>query len=77
MDKIIHVLIPAREGSKGIKDKNIIDILGKPLINWSIDFSKMSKNVNNVYVSTDSKRIQKIANQCGASTIFKAKKYLW
>lgn len=66
MDKIIHVLIPAREGSKGIKDKNIIDILGKPLINWSIDFSKMSKNVNNVYVSTDSKRIQKIANQCGA-----------
>lgn len=66
MDKIIHVLIPARGGSKAIKDKNIINILGKPLISWSIEFSKMSKNVDKVYVSTDSKKIQKVAKNCGA-----------
>lgn len=66
MDKIIHVLIPARGGSKGIKEKNIINILGKPLINWTIEFSKMSKNVDKVYVSTDSKKIKKVAENCGA-----------
>lgn len=66
MDKMIHVLIPARGGSKGIKDKNIINILDKPLISWSIEFSKMSKNVDKVYVSTDSKKIQKVAKSCGA-----------
>ena len=66
MNKTIHVLIPARGVSKGIKDKNIINILGKPLINWSIEFSKMCKNVDKVYVSTDSKKIQKLAKKCGA-----------
>lgn len=66
MDKIIHVLIPARGGSKGIKDKNIINILGKPLISWSIEFSKMSKNVDKIYVSTDSEKIQEVARNWGA-----------
>lgn len=59
-------MIPARGGSKGIKDKNIIKILGKPLINWSIEFSKMSRNINRVFVSTDSKKIKEIAEKCGA-----------
>lgn len=30
-------IIPARSGSKGLKDKNIIDICGKPMINYSIE----------------------------------------
>ena len=30
-------IIPARSGSKGLKDKNIIDLCGKPLIAYSID----------------------------------------
>ena len=37
---IIYSLITARLGSKGIKDKNIIDYNGYPLIYWSIKISK-------------------------------------
>ena len=35
----ILTIIPARCGSKGIKDKNIIDVCGKPLIVYSIDLA--------------------------------------
>tara|TARA_B100000925_G_C21963042_1_gene454268 strand:- start:512 stop:1267 length:756 start_codon:yes stop_codon:yes gene_type:complete len=66
MKKLIHALIPARGGSKGIKDKNIIDILDKPLISWTINFSKACKYIDNIYVSTDSKKIKEISVQCGA-----------
>ena len=66
MHKIIHILIPARGGSKGIKNKNIIKILGKPLINWSIELSRKLKSIDKIYVSTDSKDIQEIAKKSGA-----------
>ena len=58
--KNIIALIPARGGSKGIKNKNIIRIKKKPLIYYSIDIAKKIKLVNEVYVSTDSERIKKI-----------------
>ena len=38
-------IILARKGSKGIKNKNLIDINGKPLIYWSIKTCKMSKKI--------------------------------
>ena len=60
--KNIIALIPARGGSKGIKNKNIIRIKKKPLIYYSIDIAKKIKLVNEVYVSTDSERIKKF--QC-------------
>ena len=49
--------IPIRSGSKGIKDKNIKEFNGKPLCYWTIRSSSESKSINEVYVSTDSKKI--------------------
>lgn len=64
----IVTLIPARGGSKGIKDKNIIDLNGKPLIQYSIDASLKSK-VDETWVSSDSAKIRKVSESCGAFSI--------
>ncbi len=69
----ILVIIPARGGSKGIKDKNIIDICGKPLIQYSIDPSLELKKrglVDKVIVSTDNYRIAEISKKLGAEVPF-------
>tara|TARA_B100000287_G_C20434276_1_gene702859 strand:+ start:204 stop:836 length:633 start_codon:yes stop_codon:yes gene_type:complete len=61
-------LITARGGSKGIPNKNIIDINGKPLIQYSIQASLNSK-VDETWVSTDSIEIARVARKCGARII--------
>ena len=63
-------LIPARSGSKGLLDKNIMDCAGKPLIEWSISAAKDVDFFDDVIVSTDSKKIAKIARNAGASVPF-------
>ena len=55
-------------GSKAIKDKNIVNVLGKPLIAWSIELAKSSRLIDDTFVSTDSQKIQKIANQYGVTS---------
>tara|TARA_Y100000590_G_scaffold24607_1_gene28000 strand:- start:146 stop:883 length:738 start_codon:yes stop_codon:yes gene_type:complete len=57
------VIIPARGGSKGLKNKNIKNFLGIPLIYHSINFAKKLKNIDKIFVSTDSKKIRKIAQK--------------
>jgi N-acylneuraminate cytidylyltransferase len=57
--------IPARGGSKGIKNKNLIDIDGYPLIAHSI-LSLLAAGIKDVYVSTDSKTIGNVAIKYGA-----------
>ena len=69
-------LIPARSGSKRIKNKNIKKFLGKPLINWSIQKAKKSKLFNEIIVSTDRKKIANIARKLGASVPFLRPKQL-
>ena len=63
-------LIPARANSKRIKNKNVKKFSGKPLINWSIQLAKKSKLFDDIVVSTDSKKITKIAKKAGASIPF-------
>ena len=58
--KNILAIIPARSGSKGIKNKNIYKINGKPLIYYTIKRAKKSKLITRLIVSTDSKKIKKI-----------------
>ena len=60
----------ARGGSKGIKDKNLININGKPLIFYTIKEAKKSKNITNYIVSTDSLRIKKVAEKYKAEVPF-------
>lgn len=63
-------IIPARSGSKGLKDKNIKLLNGKPLIWYSIQVALESKCFDEVMVSTDSEKYAEIARECGASVPF-------
>ena len=71
--KNIIAIIPARGGSKGIPKKNIINFLGKPLLEHSIDYAKTSNLISNIYVSTDSSEIAKIALKNNVSVIDRPK----
>ncbi len=71
--KIISVIL-ARGGSKGIPDKNIIDLHNKPLISYTISAS-IESNVSETWVSTDSKKISMIAEQYGAKTLDRPARY--
>ena len=69
MQKIIAI-IPARGGSKLLKNKNIKKLFGKPLICYSIEIAKKCKFIDRVIVSSDSKKIIKIAKKIGAEAPF-------
>tara|TARA_B100000686_G_C16713695_1_gene930704 strand:- start:294 stop:1001 length:708 start_codon:yes stop_codon:yes gene_type:complete len=66
-------IILARGGSKTIPQKNIKSFCGKPLIAWSIEQAKKSKNIKNVWVSSDDKKILSISKKYGAKTILRPK----
>ena len=63
-------IIPARAGSKRIKNKNIIDFFGKPIIYYAIESARKSKIFDHIHVSTDSKRIKSIVNDLGLNIDF-------
>ncbi len=62
MEEVL-ITICARGGSKGVPDKNIKEVNGKPLIGYTIDFAK--KLGYDILLSTDSERISKVAENCG------------
>jgi len=68
--------IPARSGSKRIKNKNIKVINGRPIISYVIENIKKLKFIKEVYVSTDSRKIQKISKKFGANCEFLREKSL-
>ena len=59
-------IICARGGSKGVKNKNIKELNGKPLIAYSIEFFKKWGKADEIVVSTDSEKIADIAKKYGA-----------
>ena len=72
----IPAFIFARGNSKGLKNKNLKTFCGKPLIYWSIEACKKSKYISEIYVSTDSKKIQFYAKKFKAKVPFtRPKKY--
>ena len=54
----VTCVIGARGGSKGVKNKNIRPLLGKPLIAWSIEQAMRCPEIDRVVVSTDSDAMQ-------------------
>lgn len=64
-DRILAI-IPARSGSKGLKDKNIKKLNGKPLISYTIEAALKSQVFKDIVVSTDSEKYKKISEQYGA-----------
>lgn len=63
-------VIPARSGSKGVKDKNIRQLCGKPLLAYSVETALKANIFDRVHVSTDSERYQEIAQKYGADVPF-------
>jgi len=66
----ILAVIPARSGSKGVKNKNIKILGDKPLVCHSIESALASNLITDVVVSTDSEEISKIAKESGAQVPF-------
>jgi CMP-N-acetylneuraminic acid synthetase len=67
----IVCLICARGNSKGLKNKNILDFNGVPLIARTINQAKGLNIFNNIVVSSDSQKIINISNKFGAEVYFK------
>ncbi|MCC4831109.1 acylneuraminate cytidylyltransferase family protein [Shewanella sp. 10N.7] len=65
-NKKILAIIPARGGSKRLPRKNILNLMGKPLIAWSILAAKDSKYIDKLLISTDDIDIANISNKFGA-----------
>lgn len=65
---IVAILI-GREGSTGYPGKNLVPVLGKPLMAWPLNAAKQVAEIERVYVSTDSSRIKAVAQEYGARII--------
>jgi CMP-N-acetylneuraminic acid synthetase len=64
-NKKILAIIPARGGSKGLPNKNIKELLGKPLLVYTIDQAKESKYIDEIFLSTDSSYIAQVSENYG------------
>lgn len=63
-------IIPARSGSKGLRDKNVRLMCGRPLLAYTIEAAFESEQFDEVMVSTDSDRYAEIAKAYGANVPF-------
>ena len=75
-EKKILAVITARGGSKGIPQKNTRELLGKPLIAYSIQAALQSRTLNKIIVSTDNETIAHISKKYGAEVPFLRPKHL-
>ena len=66
---MVAALILGREGSKGFPGKNVFPVLGRPMMVYPLLAAKLAKQVDEVYVSTDSNQIKKVAQEHGAKII--------
>jgi CMP-N,N'-diacetyllegionaminic acid synthase len=75
MKNIYHSIILARGDSKGIKNKNLQILNGKPLIYWSIKKSLECKKISKTWVSSDSEKILNLSKNFGANIIKRPRIY--
>jgi CMP-N,N'-diacetyllegionaminic acid synthase len=66
----VLALIPARGGSKSVPRKNIIPLLGKPMIAWAIEHALACEHITRVIVTTDDEEIAAVARSYGAEVPF-------
>jgi len=69
--KNILIVIPARGGSKGVKNKNIKKLKGKPLIQYTFETINNSKHNLDYAISSDSDNIIDVCQNFGAKVYFK------
>lgn len=70
-NKKVLAVIPARSGSKGLVDKNIKDLLGKPLLVWTVSSALESEILDRTIVSSDNERYIKLSREFGADVPFR------
>lgn len=68
--KQVLAIIPARGGSKGLTNKNILPLLGHPLVAYSIHAARSCAYIDRTIVSTDSNEIARLSRQYGAEVPF-------
>jgi len=73
-NKVIAIIL-ARGGSKGIPRKNVLEFSGHPLVAWSVMQAKQTKEIDEVYISSDSDEILEIAQSYGAKVIKRPDEY--
>jgi len=66
---MIHSIIPARQGSTEVPNKNVLPFRGKPLMLWSIETSLKTSSIDSTFISTDSLKYQSLAVEHGALTL--------
>ena len=66
----IFALVTARSGSKGVREKNIKNIGGHSLLEWSIKSCLKAQSISQVYLSTDSDDYANIGKESGALVPF-------
>lgn len=69
-------LITARGGSKGVPGKNIRQVGGKPLIQWTIDAARQSKHMDRIVLSSDDAAIMDAARRGGCDVPFQREAHL-
>ena len=70
MKTAVIAIVPARSGSKGVKDKNLSSLGGYPLLAYSIVAAKLAKQINRVLISTDSEHYAETGRRYGAEAPF-------
>jgi pseudaminic acid cytidylyltransferase len=63
-------IIPARGGSKRIKNKNILPFMGKPMISYALEAAAKTGLFDKIHVSTDSEEIRQVVEELGYSVDF-------
>lgn len=69
----IVVIIPSRYGSIRFPGKPLAKIAGKPMIKWVYDKATLAKNVTDVYVATDDRRIYDLVKDFGGNAVMTSK----
>lgn len=66
----VWALVPARSGSKGVKDKNLRQLFGHSILAWSVLAARATAGIDRVFVSTDSPTYMEEARRYGAEVPF-------
>jgi N-acylneuraminate cytidylyltransferase len=66
----VLAVVPARGGSKGIPNKNIHPVAGRPLLAWTLDAARATRYLDRTVVSSDSDHIIEVARSLGADVPF-------
>jgi len=68
-------LIPARAGSRGVNNKNLLMLAGKPVIAYTIEETRRSRHIDRIAVTTESADIKRVVAALGVEVIDRPAEY--